>query len=67
MIPQISGWALFVGLKTGRIPVRGGEEVRAESPMWFWLTAACYGFIALLIPIGLPLLVLASLVDSNVR
>src|ERR1044071_3524956 len=43
LIPQIVGWLLFVGLKTGRMPVRGGSESRADSPTWFWIVAALYG------------------------
>lgn len=41
-IPQILAWFLFVGLRTGRIPVRGGHEDRGESPTWFWTVAAMY-------------------------
>ena len=47
-IPQIVAWFLFVGLKTGRIPVRGGVEERRESPVWFWSIAAGYAVLLLI-------------------
>jgi len=48
LIPQIVGWFLFAGLKTGRMPVRGGDELRADSPIWFWIVAAMYGGVLLM-------------------
>lgn len=46
-IPQIVAWMLFVGLRTGRMPsAYGRSELRAETPTWFWITAA--GYAALL-------------------
>jgi hypothetical protein len=48
LIPQIVGWFLFVGLFTGRIPTRGGSELRSMSPIWFWAVAATYGALLLL-------------------
>lgn len=47
-IPQVVAWFLFVGLRTGRMPIRGGAEVRRESPMWFWSTAVMYAVLVLL-------------------
>lgn len=47
-IPQIVGWYLIVGLRTGRIPSRFGSEERRVSPTWFWMTAGLYaGLVAL--------------------
>ena len=49
-LPQLAGWQLFVGLRTGRIPTRGrqkGYESRADDPIWFWLNVS--GHIAVLI------------------
>ena len=47
--PQIFAWALFVGLRTGRMPTAyGGSELREESPVWFWLIGAVYGAMVLL-------------------
>jgi len=49
VIPQIIAWNLFVGLRTGRMPSGHGTfEVRAEAPVWFWLTAAPYAGCLLL-------------------
>jgi hypothetical protein len=47
-IPQIVAWFLFVGLRTGRMPVRGGSEDRTASPTWFWITAAMYAALVAL-------------------
>lgn len=44
-IPQIVGWLLFVGLKTGVMPERGGKVERQASPIGFWLVAAAYGLV----------------------
>jgi len=41
LIPQLVGFYLFVGLKTGRIPARSGSESRQDSPVMFWIIAAC--------------------------
>lgn len=41
-IPQVIAWFLYVGLRTGRMPLRGGREDRRESPTWFWIVAALY-------------------------
>jgi len=46
-IPQLVGWFLLVGLRTGRMPVRGGVEARSESPTWFWIFAATYAALLL--------------------
>lgn len=47
-IPQLMAWALFVGLRTGRMPsAYGRSELRAETPTWFWLTGALYGGLLL--------------------
>lgn len=59
-IPLACGWCLFVGLRTGRIPARGGEESRTDTPTWFWVTAAIYGAMALLIPAGFAFVVLTA-------
>lgn len=48
-IPQMIGWLLFVGLRTGRMPsAYGRSESRTDSPTWFWITAAGYGGLLLL-------------------
>ena len=48
-IPQMMGWALFVGLHTGRMPsAYGRSEKRDQSPTWFWITGAGYAAILLL-------------------
>ena len=47
-IPQIVAWLLFVGLWTGRMPVRGGAGDRHEAPTWFWIIAAMYAALLLL-------------------
>jgi hypothetical protein len=48
-IPQMIVWALFVGLRTGRMPsAYGRSELRAKTPTWFWLTGALYGGLLLL-------------------
>jgi hypothetical protein len=48
-VPQIVGWLLFVGLRTGRMPsAYGRSELRAESPTWFWITGAGYAGLLLL-------------------
>lgn len=47
-IPQIFAWFLFVGLRTGRIPIRFGSECRTESPAWFWTASAIYVVILVL-------------------
>ena len=48
-IPQIVGWLLFVGLRTGRMPsAYGRSELRADSPRWFWITGAGYAGLLLL-------------------
>ena len=57
LIPQLIGWLLFVGLKTGRMPTRGAPELRAESPTWFWTIAAMYAGL-LVVFLGFILLVL---------
>ena len=47
-IPQMIAWALFVGLRTGRMPsAYGRSELRAKSPAWFWITGAGYAAILL--------------------
>jgi len=46
-IPQMVAWSLFVGLKTGRMPVRFDGEDRFKSPTWFWIFAVIH--VALLI------------------
>ena len=47
-IPQLTAWALFVGLRTGRMPsAYGGSESLAESPIWFWALAAGYAAVVL--------------------
>ncbi|GHD02181.1 hypothetical protein [Novosphingobium pokkalii] len=43
LIPQIVGWLLFVGLKTGIMPARGAKVERNNSPVGFWTLAAAYG------------------------
>ena len=48
MLPLMFGWALFVGLVTGRIPARG-SETRSVSPRWFWIVAATYAGLMILI------------------
>ena len=45
LIPQIVGWFLFVGLRTGRIPSRYGSEYRNEAPVAFWMTVAIYALL----------------------
>lgn len=45
LVPQIAGWFLFVGLATGRIPARGGSEIRSSSPTWFWIIVAMYAAV----------------------
>jgi hypothetical protein len=47
MLPQMFGWFLLVGLVTGRIPARGGSELRSASPTWFWSVAATYAALLL--------------------
>ncbi|AMG76486.1 MULTISPECIES: hypothetical protein [Sphingopyxis] len=43
MIPQLVGWLLVVGLKTGRMPMPyGNNEDRESSPVAFWIVAAGY-------------------------
>jgi hypothetical protein len=42
LIPQIVGWLLFVGLKTGIMPARVGKIDRNSSPFWFWMIAVTY-------------------------
>ena len=46
-IAQIVAWMLFVGLRTGRMPVRGGAADRSDSPTWFWIVAAMYAALLL--------------------
>ena len=46
-IAQIVAWMLFVGLRAGRIPVRGGAADRSDSPTWFWIVAAMYAALLL--------------------
>jgi hypothetical protein len=47
-IPQMTGWALYVGLHTGRMPsAYGRSERRDQSPTWFWITGA--GYVAILL------------------
>ena len=46
-IPQIVGFLLFVGLKTGVMPQRGRRVSKAESPIEFWITGGLY--VALLV------------------
>jgi hypothetical protein len=41
-IPQLVGWMLLVGLKTGRIPTRSSSQSRTDSPLGFRLVAATY-------------------------
>lgn len=41
-VPQLVGWQLVVGLKTGVMPARGGKIVRATSPVMFWILGALY-------------------------
>jgi hypothetical protein len=48
-MPMLLGWALFVGLKTGRMPsAYGKSELRTEAPKWFWLTGSLYAGLVLL-------------------
>jgi hypothetical protein len=47
-IPQIIAWFLFVGLRTGRMPVRFGSEDRTKSPTWFGIAAVVYAALLLL-------------------
>lgn len=43
MIPQLMGWFLLVGLRTGRMPMPyGSDEHRESSPAAFWIVAAGY-------------------------
>ena len=44
-IPQMVGWLLFVGLKTGVMPVRGRKVDRRVSPREFWVVAASYSAV----------------------
>jgi hypothetical protein len=47
-IPLMIAWALFVGLRTGRMPsAYGRSELRAETPAWFWFTGALYAGLLL--------------------
>jgi hypothetical protein len=48
IMPQIIAWFLFVGLRTGRMPVRFGSEHRISSPAWFWCVAALYAALLVL-------------------
>jgi hypothetical protein len=49
-IPQLLGWMLYVGLRTGRLPTgHGRSESRSETPIWFWVTAGAYAALMLLI------------------
>ncbi len=46
MIPQLVGWLLLVGLKTGRIPMPyGSSESREGSPFAFWAVSAIYAVL----------------------
>lgn len=45
-IPQMAGWLLFVGLKTGVMPERGRKVERETSPTEYWLVAG--GYVAVL-------------------
>ncbi len=48
-IPQIVGWLLYVGLRTGRVPSGyGSSELRTDTPAWFWLTGGVYAGLLLL-------------------
>jgi hypothetical protein len=48
-IPQIVGWSLFIGLRTGRMPsAYGRSELRTKAPTWFWLTGGLYAGLLLL-------------------
>jgi hypothetical protein len=45
-IPQIVGWLLFIGLRTGRMPsAYGRSELRTAAPTWFWLTGCLYAVL----------------------
>ena len=41
-VPLLLGTMLFVGLRTGRMPIRGEPFVRATEPVWFWMTGGMY-------------------------
>jgi hypothetical protein len=60
LIPQMLGWNLFVGLRTGRMPTRLGSEDRRSSPTWFWINAAIYAGLLLFV----LWIILAVLADS---
>jgi hypothetical protein len=48
-IPQMIGWLLFVGLRTGRMPsAYGRSESRTDSPRWFWIIGGGYVVLLLL-------------------
>ena len=46
-IPQMVGWLLFVGLKTGIMPECARKVDRQVSPREFWVVAASYGVVLL--------------------
>jgi hypothetical protein len=48
MLPQMFGWFLLVGLVTGRMPARGGSEIRSASRTAFWVIAGAYAALLLL-------------------
>lgn len=53
-VVQLVGWAIFVGLRTGRFPTSSGGEYRATSPAWFWATVCTYSAL-LMFMVGLLL------------
>ena len=65
MIPQLVGWLLLIGLRTGRMPVAyGGSEDRASSPVAFWIVAAMYAAL-LALAIGFILTVIADVIKDG--
>ena len=54
---------LFVGLRTGKMPSRGGPVIRATNPFWFWMTGALYG-AALAAYFGLVMLAAVDITSS---
>ncbi len=53
-IPQLCGWMLYVGLRTGRIQARGDTMSRADAPFGFWFTVTSY-FAVFIVYVGLLL------------
>ncbi|MBB3356878.1 MULTISPECIES: hypothetical protein [unclassified Novosphingobium] len=62
-IPQIVGWQLFVGLKTGIMPQRGARVSRADSPTNFWITGGMYSAL-LVLYVGIILMVLLDVAKA---